>query len=321
MKKGIVMEIDGQFLTLLTPEGQFLQAKKQKNCVLGEEIFFTPMKKQLSVKRFIGVKQLSAAAVILLILFGALLPLYQNDKAYAYVSIDGKPSIELGVNKEMQVVTLTPYNNAGKIIISHLGTWRKVNVTSVTQAILNEMKKQGYLKKSNPVVISTVQIELPAVNIEKQFTKNIAEIKEMVIENNLNPVIFSGTEQDMEKAHHLGITTGKYKEETSHPANKMKQPLPVATKPVQEKVSKEHSQMGRNNNYKQNDVVENHRMSENKSIVHTENTQPANVQKKVEEPTKRELPATKATGNDEKKNGNNDHMKQQDSMENAHHDM
>jgi hypothetical protein len=41
MKKGIVMEIDESCLTLLTPEGEFLHARRQNQpYAIGEEIHF-----------------------------------------------------------------------------------------------------------------------------------------------------------------------------------------------------------------------------------------------------------------------------------------
>lgn len=41
MKKGVVVDLDDDFVTLLTPDGQFLKASnKEGNYELGEEISF-----------------------------------------------------------------------------------------------------------------------------------------------------------------------------------------------------------------------------------------------------------------------------------------
>jgi hypothetical protein len=41
MKQGIIMEIDDEFLTLMTPEGEFLHARRQNQpYAIGEEIHF-----------------------------------------------------------------------------------------------------------------------------------------------------------------------------------------------------------------------------------------------------------------------------------------
>ncbi|MCQ6279867.1 anti-sigma factor domain-containing protein [Bacillus sp. EB600] len=241
MKKGIVMEVNDSLLTLLTPDGQFLQARKQDHpYAVGEEILFTPVSKKKSApeNRFRGVKQLSIAAVAALFLFlGSLIPEYQNNKAYAYMSIDVNPSIELGINKQMEVVKVTAFNSDGEKIISHIGDWKKMDVTDFAQIILKEIKKEGYLNEKHSMVISTVRTENTEEKIEKQLTKNMGEIKEMAIENNLQVTVINGTEKEMEKAHQLGITTGKYKEAKIQSLKKKSNQQPV---PIQEPENREN---------------------------------------------------------------------------------
>lgn len=220
MKKGIVMEIDDVYLTLLTPDGQFLKARKSNDhCVIGEEIFFTPIDRSsriLPFNRFIAIKPLSIAAVILLLFLGTFVPMYQSNKAYAYMSIDVNPSIELGINKNMQVIELTAFNKDGKRIISNINNWKKQQIVDIAQSILEEMKKQGDLKQYKKVIISTVRTEKLEEKIEKRLTENMEEIQETVKENKLQLTVLTGTEKELEKAHQLGITTGKYQEAKKH---------------------------------------------------------------------------------------------------------
>lgn len=49
----------------------------------------------------------------------------QNEKVYAYMSIDINPSLELGVNENLKVVELTPYNKEGRAIIEEIHGWKK----------------------------------------------------------------------------------------------------------------------------------------------------------------------------------------------------
>lgn len=232
MKKGIIMEINDTGLTLLTPDGQFLQARKQDHPYkLGEEILFKPISQKKMAYHFFGFKQLSIAAAAMFVIIGSLLPVYQSNRAYAYMSIDVNPSIELGINKNMQVVNLKGFNLDGKKIISHIGEWKKQNVTEFTQVVLNEMKKEGYLKTHHSMVISTVRTESPEEQIDKQLTEKIKQIKEIAKEKNLKVTEINGTEKEMEKAHQLGITTGKYKESKIKSVKK-KQQQPVQSQEV-----------------------------------------------------------------------------------------
>ncbi len=132
MKKGIIMEMDDSYLTLLTPDGEFLRAHKQDiPYSVGEEIHFFPIMEQQRNKLidtyigFLKLKSVWMSMAVLLIFLGTVVPVYQSNRAYAYVSIDVNPSIELGLNKDMKVVELTGYNEEGKKIVADFGLEEK----------------------------------------------------------------------------------------------------------------------------------------------------------------------------------------------------
>lgn len=219
MKKGIVMEIDESFLTLLTPEGEFLHARRQNQPYsIGEEIHFFPVEmvrtsNQLNpLKNIFRMKPVLGFMAAVVIFLGTLIPMYQNSKAYAYMSIDVNPSIELGVNKKMQVIEMTGFNQEGKKIISRMNDWEKEDVSELAKTILAEIKKDGFLKTEDHVIISTVRTNELEVKVEKKLQENIEEIKETVNKQKVKVTVLKATEKEFEKAHELGITTGKYKD-------------------------------------------------------------------------------------------------------------
>ncbi|MBT2729407.1 anti-sigma factor domain-containing protein [Bacillus sp. ISL-75] len=218
MKKGVVMEIDDAFLTLLTPEGEFLHARRQNQpYAIGEEIHFFPIESVKTsnhfntLKNVFKLKPVWALMAALFIFLGSFFPMYQNNKAYAYMSIDVNPSIELSINKKMQVVEITGYNKEGKEIISQLNKWEKEDVSKVAQTILAEMEKEGYLNTKENIIISTVRTKEAEVKIDKKLQENIDEIKASVNKQKLEITVLKATESEWKKAHKLGITTGKYK--------------------------------------------------------------------------------------------------------------
>lgn len=219
MKKGIIMQIDDSYLTLLTPDGEFLRAKKQdQKYSIGEEIHFTPGDLKPAKSFFIkaaALKPVWVTAAALMVFLGSYIPVYQSNKAYAYMSIDLNPSIELGVNKKMQVVKLTGYNQEGKKVISQLNDWKKKDVSEITKAILVEIKHEGFLKDNNHIIISTVRTEKVVKDVEKKLEDNINEIKTVATNQEIELTVMSGTEQELKKAHELGITTGKYQAENA----------------------------------------------------------------------------------------------------------
>ncbi|WP_342041666.1 anti-sigma factor domain-containing protein [Bacillus sp. OTU2372] len=221
MKKGIIMEIDDAFLTLLTPEGEFLRTKKQDQIyTIGEEIHFFPSANVqtknslllflLLLKNILTSRSVLAVMAALIILFGSFFPLYQNNKAYAYMSIDANSSIEIGVNKKMQVVKLTGINKAGKEVISELKNWKKKDVSKITQSILAKMKQAGLLENKQPVIISTVQAEEQDEQSEKDLQKNLEELKALAGKQKLDLTVLKATQEDRKQAQNRGISTGKY---------------------------------------------------------------------------------------------------------------
>ncbi|MEH7118851.1 anti-sigma factor domain-containing protein [Neobacillus vireti] len=229
MKKGIIMEIDDAFLTLLTPEGEFLRTKKQNQIyTIGEEIHFFPMttvqtrKSLFLFKNIFTTRSVWAVIAALVILFGSSLPLLQNNKAYAYMSIDANSSIELGVNKKMQVVKITGFNKEGKKVISELKDWKKEDVTKITKSILIQMKQARLLEDNQKVIISTVRAKDQDEQSEKELQKNIAEIKSMAGKEDLDLTLLNATEEDRVEAHSHGVSTGKYQADKSKSLRKEK---------------------------------------------------------------------------------------------------
>ncbi|HYK74577.1 MAG TPA: anti-sigma factor domain-containing protein [Pseudoneobacillus sp.] len=216
MKKGIVMEIDRRFLTLLTPEGEFLKARKEKQeYIIGQEIDFFPInvvQKKSSLFYQLPGKAIAAAVFAITVASASLLPIYGNDDVYAYMSIDVNPSIELAVNEDLEVVSLEAYNPEGKQVISEINDWKKKDVSEVTTQIIEEIKEQGYFEKHDKVVISTVYENKKQDEIEKKLEDDIEIIEEKVEKENLQLTVVHGTKEEREKAHKQGITTGKLKE-------------------------------------------------------------------------------------------------------------
>ncbi|GAE46488.1 hypothetical protein JCM21738_3395 [Mesobacillus boroniphilus JCM 21738] len=154
MRKGVILEINDLYLTLLTPEGEFLRARKlQQDYQVGEEIHFFPETLTVKKKRFNlsflnSFKARSTAlAALFMIAMTALVPAYQDGQVYAYMSIDVNPSIELAVNDDLKVLRMTGYNPEGEKIIGELKDWKKKDAAVVAEMIIEEIKDEGFLKE------------------------------------------------------------------------------------------------------------------------------------------------------------------------------
>ena len=115
MKKGVVLSVNKFSITLLTPDGEFEKCRRlQRNYEIGEEIRYQPQESVWnSFFSFSGKKAaVMSAAVACLMLFSIVIPNFSTEVS-AYMTIDVNPSIELGVDDDLQVVELRGINADG----------------------------------------------------------------------------------------------------------------------------------------------------------------------------------------------------------------
>ncbi|MCM3090272.1 MULTISPECIES: anti-sigma-I factor RsgI family protein [unclassified Cytobacillus] len=219
MKTGIIMEINERFLTLLTPEGEFLRARKQNRAyAIGQEIVFFPIElKNGMLSRLLPILSLSrgkgimAAVFAIMLAIVSFLPLLQKDEVYAYMSIDVNPSIELGVNQEYQVVKLVPYNEEGKRIIQNIKDWKKNSIHEVADKILLQIKEQGYFKENKEVVIAAVYTDQNN-KADERIQKELADIKLAAQKEQLEVTLLEASKEERDEAIDKGLSPGLYKE-------------------------------------------------------------------------------------------------------------
>ena len=204
------MEINRRFLTVLTPDGEFLHVRRQDQLYqVGQEINFST--KELEKKRvpFSMPIKVALTACAFVLVFISIIPVYQANQVYAYMSIDVNPSIELGMNENLKIVELIPYNKDGEKIVNMLSNWKRKDIDEVTLAIMNEINEQGYTKKNHEVVVSTVFVKDQHKDNNK-LQKEIKVIEKEIAKENLNVILVEASQKEREKAKEKGITTGIY---------------------------------------------------------------------------------------------------------------
>ncbi|WP_310192434.1 anti-sigma factor domain-containing protein [Neobacillus niacini] len=211
------MEVDDPYLTLLTPNGEFLRARKMDRLYfIGEEIDFFPVtdyigsKKTNSFKNIFTLKPVWMSIAVVVICIGSIIPVHQSNKAYAYMSIDASTSIEMGLNKNMQVVELKGFNKEAEKIILQLDDWKKKDASELTTIILAELKEEGYIAHAEPVVISTVKTNQLKDKAATKLQENIDEIKQTVDKNLVEVNMYTTTKAEIEKAKSAGVSVGVY---------------------------------------------------------------------------------------------------------------
>ncbi|PEJ35297.1 hypothetical protein CN689_08290 [Peribacillus butanolivorans] len=306
MKKGVILSINKRFVTLLTPEGEFLKTKKQERTYeVGEEITFSPFKPKvtLSFSSFhlsFKKKAVLSVAAALLILF-SILPSYSSEHVSAYMTIDVNPSIELELNDQLEVLKLTGLNEDGKLVIDKLTNWKGKEVKTVTNRIVETTKQLGYLKGNKQIVVSTTLLDK-----DKKLDKNLKEeIKEISEQGNVSQTkmkVIQATKTDRKQARKQGISTGKYVEKK---LNEDKEKVKVNTRePATDKnvegntetlEEKRESQSNKNKSNQENEKVNNPIEKKEKTVIKDELTEKRERQKQYKQ--------KKETSDKKEKNG------------------
>lgn len=163
---------------VLTSEGTFLEISAQGQAEIGQEIEFSAQElvRRTSIKHWTpSMKNFMRVAVLVLVFVLALFPVYSwfnGNKAYAYVSLDFNPSIELKVNNRMDVVSVAALNEDAKTVLANLNDWQDEDVETVAASILRISSDLGLLADSESIIIGVNYIDT------KQEDKQLTNILE-----------------------------------------------------------------------------------------------------------------------------------------------
>ena len=218
MKKGVVLSVHKRYITILTPQGEFVRSIRQnRSYEIGEEIHFIPAENPLKgYLSFLHVppKKVAAISVLLacILFLSIITPRFSNEVS-AYMTIDVNPSIELGMNDELEVVELTGLNADGKLVIGKLKQWKNKDLSIVAKNIVLKTKELGYLNDSTrKVIVSTTVID-EGKKVSQKLNQEITTISKQMPLANTEVKVVQATESDRNKAKQRGISTGKFIEQ------------------------------------------------------------------------------------------------------------
>ncbi|TFV11736.1 anti-sigma factor domain-containing protein [Bacillus stratosphericus] len=218
MRRGIIVEKNKKYVTLLTPDGQFLRTKyEEQNYEIGQEVTF-PNESRLERKRagffdLLRLRPLNAGilsiAAIIVVIF-TMMPSFSSQKAYAYMTIDINPSFELKLDHNYQVIGVTPLNKDAKQVLASMNDLEKNDMTKVVQEIIDDCDKKGYVNDSKSIYISTVYENKQDNTYKTNVKSKIKTISGEYQKRNYKLETVESDLETREKAQKAGISTGTY---------------------------------------------------------------------------------------------------------------
>jgi hypothetical protein len=209
MKKGVILEVRPKYLIMMTSEGEFLKGKKRKpEYIVGQEIIFNPYYSEWKRRLYVlsRKKVIVTTAAVILITGLLLVPFVKENKAYAYVTVDSKPSIELALNKNLDVLNATSFNEEGKNVLKKADLKKYQSFTKAAESIIEKSRSLGYLKNNQEIIISSV---ITNAN-PQQLSKKINSLYPVVKKYKDRISIEKGSSEDRKTALKKGMTTGNY---------------------------------------------------------------------------------------------------------------
>ncbi|MFP7168693.1 anti-sigma factor domain-containing protein [Terribacillus halophilus] len=178
MKRGVVVKQSRRSTIVLTSEGNFLEIVVKEQAEIGQEVEFSAheLVRRTRIRHWTpSMKNFMRVAVLVLVFVLALFPVYSwysGNKAYAYVSLDFNPSIELKVNNRMDVISAAALNEEAKTVLASLDDWAGEPVEEVAASILRKSSDLGLLTDSESIIIGVNYIDT------KQDDKQLTSILE-----------------------------------------------------------------------------------------------------------------------------------------------
>ncbi|MEH7388453.1 anti-sigma factor domain-containing protein [Bacillus sp. JJ1521] len=216
MKKGIVMDVNDEYITMLTPEGEFVKAKHTKEGYeIGEEMTFFPINERVSnpsKQRFFQVKKWRyalASSLVAILLLSLFIPFSSRNEVYAYMSIDINPSFEVGLDENLRVVSLEALNDEAKKLKETIPDWKNSTLDSITEKIIQHSKDSGYLEDGKQVLITTVVADTHNNKVDQELQQGIEDIKKEYGKEQIAVTSVTSTVETRKAAKEKGISTGK----------------------------------------------------------------------------------------------------------------
>lgn len=218
MRRGVVIEVNERFVTILTPCGQFMKAENVRGSYeLGEEVTFVPVEEvSRSANRRLKVgfrswKAKVSVAIALILVFLIGLPSIQNGDVYAYMTIDINPSFELELDADLHVIDIEPLNDEAKTVLNKLKNWKDQSFQQVTDDIIEVTEDQGYLNNEQEIIIATVVNDDKGTN--ETIKKEIEKMKKSLTKKDIKITAIESDMKTRKEAKKEGVSTGKYLKE------------------------------------------------------------------------------------------------------------
>ncbi len=205
MNKGKVIEINSKYAILLNDNMQYEKIKAKEGLSLGSTIYY--FKEDLYVKKQKHFSKIVIAAAILFMMV-FIQPQTIEPIAFGYVSVDINPSIQMEVNKNLNVIKVEAKNEDAESIIKD--EWIGKNFEEVINEIIEAAQDKGILNETRNFVLISYYFE--DEDEENQTEKKFEESLNNLYENSekeFEMAVVKSDEETVEESKNNGESIGR----------------------------------------------------------------------------------------------------------------
>ncbi|MVO98759.1 anti-sigma factor domain-containing protein [Paenibacillus lutrae] len=216
MSKGIVMELKGSSIIVMTQEGRFERIpRKGRTCSVGEEITYTRKAMRRS-RIYAAASGLAVAGIIFFVMIGGLLNTGSNIQVAAYVTMDINPSVELALDDAEIVREVRGLNADGSRMAEAVRVEGKP-LPQATSVIMGWLEQSHLSKGEGDIIISSTVVGdsrkvsdvLLADKMEKQVMEYLRSNHSSELEKYVVAAFAAPADVRSEARTHQ-LSTGKY---------------------------------------------------------------------------------------------------------------
>lgn len=200
-KSGIVLKIENNRAFIMESSGKIIDIKANPYWKKGDTITYSTS--IIKVTPLITI-----AACLLVLLMGFYGGSYYMEPKYI-ISVDINPSLELTVNSFGRVTKIMAMNEDGEKVKASVSIINKTYQEAVTLLVESSVMLD-YIDQGTDVTMSIVGENNSATQEMAQIITNAVEDTATASYYELQLECYQTDHEALEKAHHMGITAGKY---------------------------------------------------------------------------------------------------------------
>ncbi|OOM49999.1 anti-sigma-I factor RsgI family protein [Clostridium beijerinckii] len=208
MNRGIIMEIKKSYAIALNDNGIMEKIAPKKDMKIGQKIFYFEddliKASNSGTYRYNNfIKSIGAIAALFLIVF-TFFHTMKSDTAYAVVSLDINPSIQIEADNKLKIIRVEGVNNDGKNI--DFTDVKGISLDEGIQKIKEKLIEKKYLDTNREVLVGFAFIKNED---NSAYEKDIKDVIQSTF-NTEKVTYVKGDKEDVDEAKTKGISLGRY---------------------------------------------------------------------------------------------------------------